>query len=401
MTTPVPTVPQRAPGFASIAPPLGAPLLPAEAATLTPPAPAGWSYFPIEGAVCRDGSPAGIYVHGTDSDKLYIYLEGGGACFNDHFCAFNPKNVNEVLAGDGDSVIGSAAGAVPGRQQPGAYSNGPNGIFDSANPKNPFKDWNGVYIPYCTGDVFAGNRANVMIPNIATPQQFVGHLNMKKFIARIVPTFRAKVNQVVLTGSSAGGFATAMNVSLVQDSFDPVPVIGIDDSGPPFEDEHLPVCMQKRWREAWGLDDSFPPDCTECRQADGGGLVRFADFLLKKHPSMRLALLSSAEDEVMRLFYSAGLNDCKGYDEADPVAITVGQFTPGTYFPAADYTKGVASLIERYRSTGRFASYLMSGQRHQHLFRSRLYEAPAGSSLPVLADFIAKFVAGKVENVGP
>ena len=68
------------------------------------------------------------------------------------------------------------------------------------------------------------------------------------------PTFKDKVSRVVLTGSSAGGFGAALNYSMVQDAFGNVPVSILDDSGPPFEDQQMPVCMQKRWREAWGFE---------------------------------------------------------------------------------------------------------------------------------------------------
>ena len=67
---------------------------PQGATALTPPAPTGWSWYPVEGTVCRDGSPNGLFVRFTTSDKLLIYLEGGGACSNLGFCNFNPQSVN-------------------------------------------------------------------------------------------------------------------------------------------------------------------------------------------------------------------------------------------------------------------------------------------------------------------
>jgi hypothetical protein len=56
-----------------------------------------------------------------------IFFEGGGACTTAGFCNFNPKNVNFVLSGTGETVIGTALGALPGRQQPGVYTN--NEVF--------------------------------------------------------------------------------------------------------------------------------------------------------------------------------------------------------------------------------------------------------------------------------
>src|SRR5881394_615964 len=52
----------RAPGFIDLTPPMGAPL-PAQGTTLSPLAPTGWDWYPIDGTQCRDGSGAGFFVH--------------------------------------------------------------------------------------------------------------------------------------------------------------------------------------------------------------------------------------------------------------------------------------------------------------------------------------------------
>ena len=396
----------RAPGFIDLSPPMGAPL-PDGGSTVTPAPPAGWVWHAIDGAICRDGSPTGFYLHRGTADGLLIYLEGGGACSNDNYCAFNPASVDEVLAGDGEVVIGSALGAGPGRQQPGAYTDAshvgaPAGIFDTSNAANPFKDWSQIYIPYCTGDVHFGTKKNGMVPNRAAPQQFVGYFNMRRFIGRIVPTFADSVSKVVIAGSSAGGFGAALNFSMVQDAFGDVPVSVLDDSGPPFNDQFMPVCMQQKWRAAWGLNDALPPDCDECRNADGGGLINLSSFLLEKHPVARIAIISSMEDEVIRLFYSVGLVDCASYDTADPVAVVLLQGDPTVFFPATQYTGGLNALRTEYVSTGRFATYYMGGANlsfHQHLFRPRFYEAAAGGIS--IAQFTSDFVNGTISTVGP
>jgi hypothetical protein len=229
--------------------------------------------------------------------------------------------------------------------------------------------------------------------------QFVGHLNMQKFVARIVPTFKDKVEQVIIAGSSAGGFGALLNFSMVQDAFGKIPVSVLDDAGPPFEDAQMPVCMQKRWREAWGFENSLPPDCSECRRADGGGMLRYADFAIRKHPNAKLAIVSAMQDEVIRLFYSVGLKDCAAYDTADPVAITLGQLDTNVYFPAPQYEAGLSALRTSYASSNRLGTYYMPGSLHQHLFRARLYEAPAGGV--TIAKFVQDFIDGKVSDVGP
>jgi hypothetical protein len=194
-----------------------------------------------------------------------------------------------------------------------------------------------------------------------------------------------------------------LNFSMVQDSFGSVPVDVIDDSGPPFDDKFMPVCMQKRWRDQWGFDGSLPADCVDCRQADGGGLVHMADFLLKKHPNAHIAMLSGMEDEVIRLFYSVGLKDCSTYDMADPVGITLGQvLDPTVLFDAKVYTDGLNDLRARYVSTGKFATFYIGGMNpnfHQHEFRAEFYSTSFGSVTQ--AQFVSDFLAGKMTQVGP
>ena len=138
--------------------------------------PQGWSYYAISGAMCRDGSPAGIYVHRGTANKLFIYLEGGGACSSPTFCSHNPAAVSQAFPGGAQTqgqTIGGSLGSVTGGpyQAPyvptaasgltAAYS---PGIFDFTNTANPVKDWSGVYVPYCTGDVHFGTADNVTIP---------------------------------------------------------------------------------------------------------------------------------------------------------------------------------------------------------------------------------------------
>jgi hypothetical protein len=369
---------------------------------LTPPPPPGWTWYSVPGTNCRDGSEAGLFIRFTESKRLLIFFEGGGACTTAGFCGFNPLNVNQVLSGTGETVLGSALGAVAGRQQPGAYQNGEvTGIFSADRAENPFRDWNMVYIPYCTGDVHFGTKRAASVPGVATPQMFVGALNAQTFIGRLVPTFEVGLERVLVTGSSAGSFGAALNFSMISDAFG-VQTDAILDSGVPFEDQFWPICLQKTWRDLFGLDDALPPDCEQCFNADGGGLLGLTDFLMAKHPTSRIATVSSVHDEVIRLFFTPGLDDCATVTTADPIGITLGQVAGGQLFPEATYESGLLGVRAKYESSGRMASFLLAGVNqtlHQHTWRPRFFEVTAGSQS--LASFVAGFLEGRVEQVGP
>jgi hypothetical protein len=212
------------------------------------------------------------------------------------------------------------------------------------------------------------------------------------------------VDRVVITGASAGSFGAALNLSMVQDAFgNDARVDALLDSGAPFSDKYMPACMQKRWREGWGFADSLPADCTECRQADGGGMIRMADFLIKKHPNSTLAAVTSIHDEVIRLFFSVGVKNCANFDTIDPVMITMGQILdPTILYASADYEAGMQELRGLYKGTNRFATYFMGGANgtvHQHIFRARFTDPAAGSE--TIAKFIGNWLNGNFEHIGP
>jgi hypothetical protein len=356
-------------------------------------APAGWNWYTIDGASCRDGSPTGFYVRYGAVNRLLVYLEGGGACTSPGFCDHNPANLTQVFIAGGETVLGSTF-LLSGLQEPGTA-----GIFDTTNAANPFKDWNQIYIPYCTGDVHFGTKRDAVVSGVTAPQQFVGYPNMQKFVARIVPTFPG-IERVVLAGASAGGFGAGLNYGLVQDSFAPVPVVALDDSGPPLATKYLPACLQKIWRDTWGMDDSLPADCTECREADGSGLMNIVDYWRRKYPQARVALVESVHDEVIRLFFSAGNDNCANND---PILLFLGTLTL-TYDPSK-FQEGLLDLRARYACSNQFATYyassLFNDTPHQQIFRDRFYQPIANGSSVTVAQWVSDFLADRMTHIGP
>ena len=169
-----------------------------------------WTWIDFPDSFCRDGSNAGLGVSlNPASDKVMIFMQGGGACFDFLTCGTNP----------------ASAAMQKGEQT--------TGLFNRAEPTNPVADWNHIFIPYCTGDVHLGTKEDGTVEGVNGTQMFVGRNNVLAYLKRIVPTF-PDATQVLLTGISAGGFGAAANMEVVQEAFGDIPVTAIDDSGPPM-----------------------------------------------------------------------------------------------------------------------------------------------------------------------
>jgi hypothetical protein len=339
--------------------------------------PMSWTWVPIDGAVCRDGSATGIGLNlNPQSKNLMIFLEGGGACFNALTCGMNPANFNK-------NSLGTAASG---------------GLLDRTDMKSPVKDWNFVYVPFCTGDIFGGNHPNATVTGVTGKQQFVGYVNMSRFVARLAPTFK-DATKVLLTGISAGGFGAAANYPQVARAFSPIPVYSLDDSGPPMEDPYVPKCLQKEWSDLWGFDKTILADCgSDCPDPTNYTLDAVI-HTAKAYPKIPFGLVEDTDDSVITLFYGFGASNC-----------TAGL----SVVPGAQFTAGLLDERARLEDAGitNAAGFIFQGTSHTSLHGTSSYDTETaggagdggteGGPAVYLSDWVTTLVNdGTVTNVGP
>jgi len=371
-------------------------------------APNDWKWVEMKNTTCRNGSPAGYFHRKGSENSLLIYLNGGGACADKFFCNLNPVDVNhdlpiEFLSHGTPDLI---AGVRTQRQQAPE-----EGIFKRAEAANPVGKWSMIYVPYCTGDIHSGSRKDVEVPEVPGKQQFTGRLNYEKFLDSFGPTFASSDN-VLLTGSSAGGFGSLFNADYTIEWFkkhgDKAKVKIVSDSGVPFQDKYMPACLQNKWRKYWGLDDILPKECKDCFNEDGGGLVKgYGTWLFhEKYKGQILGgFVSSLEDEIIRAFYAPGLSATKGAPDdctLDPGSNTVGQAVFGggfgnTYEGPA-FTDGLKDVIQNVVKRGVVGFYTVPGTPHMHIWRARFYEKN-GNDL-TMAEWVKDVLAGKATEQG-
>src|SRR5262249_50730003 len=142
----------------------------------------------------------------------------------------------------------------------------------------------------------------------------------------------------------------------------------IDDAGTPMADDWLAPCLQQRWRESWGIDQTFLAPCGSACLDDpnGGGIIEMIAHFQTDLPDVNIAFISSTEDATMRQFYAYGYDDCAMIDVLMP-----------PLYPAADYTAGLVDLRERLDGP-RSGSFFFAGEQHIVLDNDWLYYLDVG-----------------------
>jgi hypothetical protein len=327
--------------------------------------PLQWTFIEIEGSRCMNDTATGIGVNiNPDSRELLVYLEGGGACFNQFTC----QGVAHQ-DGFGEATFNQIANDF-----------GSRGLFNRNAETNPFRDHSYVFVPYCTGDIHAGSAEQGFGGRVQ-----VGYLNMGLYLDRLVPAFQGATS-VVLAGSSAGGFGALYNFDRVQEAFGDIPVSLVDDSGPPMSTDYLTACLQDLVWDTWDLEASIPADCTDCT-TEAGGLVNSMGFLADKYPDNRFGLISSLEDGTIRLFYGMGYPSCAN---------------PQVPMDAAAFTAGLDELADEILAPHEnFRVFYLEGGLHVWLFDEPLSSVEVDGT--TLDTWLRALITGEgtFENVRP
>ena len=314
-----------------------------------------WTYYEIEGTRCMDGEPAGFAIsENPDATDVMIYLEGGGACFSDA-CDFTAFNIPFVPPMDG--------------------------VFSRSNDNNPVRDWTMVYVPYCTGDIHAGDAEAELGGQM---RQFRGYTNVTRYLQHLVPSLPG-TERVLLTGISAGGFGAGINAAQVADAFGgDVETIVVDDSGPPLSNAVIPPCLQEIFRQTWGLDGTVLARCPGCDPNDFA--TDLFQHLATGYPEMKLGLFSNTGDAVIRAFMGAGWGNGE-HDNCDGTPLSV---------PFGVYSDGLMAL--RSAHVDRASTFYVTGIGHTALRVGFNLTFADGTSLP---EWLGSVIDGDVTHVGP
>jgi hypothetical protein len=248
---------------------------------------------PSTGAVCGNGSQYKFFVNRVPNTRnTIIYMEGGGACWDYQSCsgqsgirgARNPNGIPD----DYMSLINPGSSLV----SPFVVRIHP---WTSVKTQN----WNMVYVPYCTGDVYSGDKVAVYPDPAGQSVPLVWHHNGMRNTRAVVAWLKNNLprpTQMLSTGCSAGGTGSFNSYAHVRRDMAPTRGFLINDSGPTFDAPagaslalYPSRLLHAQIRSAWGLDQGpLPYLAAELPGFDGTDLGTLYGALSARRPGDRL-----------------------------------------------------------------------------------------------------------------
>jgi hypothetical protein len=301
--------------------------------------PLTWTWQAIAGSVCADGSPTGIGIEApaTPTDKVLVFLDGGGACWDYTTCflahtasTFGPFGGNEMQTKIRDKRAGS--------------------VLDRSAPGNPYKDFTFVFVPYCTADVHSGDTTQAY--GSPTTLHHNGRVNLSNAF-QYLATVITSPSKVVVSGSSAGGFGSLLAFTKAKAAWPGAKAYLVDDSGPPLA--NIPTTTVAAWTLAWHLDAAVAEACGSPCDGALPTLAPIIPTLATRYPADRFALLSSLQDQTIRYFFM---------DWTDSNQLLNGGMPAGDFETAL---RQLAASIEDSTPPGETHAFLVTGSTHPML----------------------------------
>lgn len=175
-------------------------------------------------ARCNDGTP-GTYTFrpgfGAGTKRWVIYLEGGGECADAEKCAARYATTPAYMTSTGATDGAVFTGDLEGLKSTNA----------SINPD--FYDANFVQMDYCSSDVWTGDKeGNGSLPTTDIGRwHFRGRAIFEAVIADLMAQGLGDAEDVLLSGSSAGGIGVVHRADDLAASVPAARVVALVDAG--------------------------------------------------------------------------------------------------------------------------------------------------------------------------
>eukprot|EP00930_Biecheleria_cincta_P002394 TRINITY_DN103400_c0_g1_i1.p1 TRINITY_DN103400_c0_g1~~TRINITY_DN103400_c0_g1_i1.p1 ORF type:complete len:381 (+),score=68.83 TRINITY_DN103400_c0_g1_i1:83-1225(+) len=323
--------------------------------------------------IFSDAEEYSFQVLPGDRDKLLLFFQGGGACWND--ASTNVAKPRPCVTR-----------VVPATDQ---------GIFDRAAASNPFRDYTVLHISYCSGDLHVGNVVRWYLDAQGRHVQQRGYQNALSALQWAQENFASSVlSSLLIMGSSTGALGAQLwaglvlrtlrysSAAVVADSY--VGVFPPQSQGPLLES--FGTC------ETGLLDGKVA--LQELCHAQNLTVQEVLDTTAGEFPHVAFAFLSSAHDRMQVQFYNA---------------VSMASMLPQRTTQAEFYSQ-LTAVLASYDQHQNVVVYLMQGDQHYFLPDRRFFTAGLGGEAstpstglnPAVGPALAEWVASlpKIRSQG-
>lgn len=266
------------------------------------------------------------YRKGTKPQTL-IYFNGGGACWNGATC------LTSLTTPVTPTTRPAYNPSLAAENSP----EGAGGIMDYTRADNPLKDWNMVFIPYCTGDIHIGSKDEFYIdplgiigggsPVIVHHRGFDNFMAVREWLKQRPD--RSNTKQVLVSGSSAGAYAALMNFPRIHSIYPGSTKISLlSDAGTGVLTNNFLGTVFKP-DGPWGTEHTLATWVPGISQISNYNSLNFFTNLatgIERHfTKSKFAYITTAWDGVQTLFLNImrktdqGINDPNQWPDVGPV----------------------------------------------------------------------------------
>lgn len=240
----------------------------------------GWTTIAPGGdTTCAHGTPFEFHVKPGREDRLFVFLNGGGACWTGAQCSLEEEPTPYIPTAQID------------HNDPRKLK----GVFNEEHPENPLDDWTQVFVSYCTGDVHLGNRDVIYDSG---QEEFTlrhrGRANVRAVLDWVYGNVKAP-ERVFVAGGSAGAIAAPWYAVEIAEQYPDARIAVLGDGAGGYRDPGVAPLM-----EHWGFFDDAP-----VWVSDGGTPGTFEEIWRRASiaaPAATMAQYDNAYDAVQEMF---------------------------------------------------------------------------------------------------
>lgn len=271
---------------------------------------------------CRTGDKRfSFYFKPGKEKKLIVYFDGGGACWDSNTCVTGQQTQLPAYVPELPKTL---------RKE---------GLFDTNNRNNPYRNWSMAVIPYCTGDIHWGSKdqdytdftgAVTGVPGGTVTLHHRGFdnflyvrdwlidrysgkaVNDSGLFKRYSERERNPVKKLLVTGSSAGGYGAVFAYPHLKRAFPKAEGYMMADGSNGVVSEALLQQALRQPDERWGAENNLVNAIPGMNGIfnlptelfSQGFYSALADY----YPQDRFSQYTTLFDFVQALFYNISLN---------------------------------------------------------------------------------------------